>query len=1125
MQENLDYVFFLYGLSFFLLAVISFRFWREKIKTPLRWEWLALFGFLHGANEWLDMVALSYSFNFLAKVIVLAIMAGSFFCLFEFGRRSCLNAKGYPFAGTWIYVPLLLLCIVCGVHGFLGWNVGFRYSFGLFGGLLASFAFFRRSSNTPFHHKGYLRLGAFFFFCYAFASGFIVPRVDFFPASVVNQDAFFQLTGVVIQAVRGFFAVLIAISCSLIFLNLKFSWSSEGTRTHIKEIFAGQAVILIFFVVFGWFFVQQTSKERIDSQKSYLLKQARSLSKAINIEHIIALKGTEDDVLLPQYVRIWEQLKKIVEVFPEYRFAYLMSKRDSQLIFLIDSEPSGSPDRSMPGDVYNGATVDFQNAFERKEESFTGPDTDEWGTWVTSAVPILDPSDGKLLAMFCLDRNAVDWTSSFFKDRLKGIGLVLVLSIFVLLGFFIFGRERPLGKKFFYAETFYVAGFCLLVTMCTFIFVFSKKEEDLFDKFQQVAINATQVFYAELNGIRVDIDHLSKFFAASREVSREEFHIFVSGLVHDYIGRQAFAWLPRVRLDEVALYEERAREEGIKDFFIFEKSRAGEKMRVRERPEYFPVYYLEPSFDNPAALGFDANSELVRHDALMRAQQSGLRCTTSLVDFIVSQKERKSGFLVYQPVYEDQAALTDRPSSSKILKGFVMAVIRPQSILETGLFNGPRGKKQLARITVIDLNYFFGAKVIASYPDASDVGQDKIKKLLARRSGELKEIALISFFDNSYAIVAVPLKSFFDEYPERLPWVVLWGGLFVTVVLSALAFVLQDARKHAERIVLERTVELVESEERFRSLFDNMGDGVAIYRSVDNGNDFVFVDLNRTGQRLSKISREAVFDKRITDIFPGVRNIGLLGALTRVWQTGIPEICPESLYKDGRIEQWVENFVCKLPSGLVAAIYTDVTGLKRSEQALTDAHEEMKSVLDAATRVSIISTDPSGIIRTFNKGAANILGYREDEVVGKQVYSFLHLESEIAIYDKELSREFGYPVSGFDTFAVRVKHGQREERDWTYVKKDGGLLTVNLVVTAIKDAAGVITGFVGIATDITERKQSEERLKESLADLQKFHAATINRESRVIELKKEINALSVKLGQEPPYDLSFLDES
>jgi PAS domain-containing protein len=81
-------------------------------------------------------------------------------------------------------------------------------------------------------------------------------------------------------------------------------------------------------------------------------------------------------------------------------------------------------------------------------------------------------------------------------------------------------------------------------------------------------------------------------------------------------------------------------------------------------------------------------------------------------------------------------------------------------------------------------------------------------------------------------------------------------------------------------------------------LFDNMGDGVAVYRAVDNGRDFVFVDINKPGQSLSRVSLDEAVGRRITEVFPDVERIGLLDALRRVWQTGRPEHLPLILYKD-----------------------------------------------------------------------------------------------------------------------------------------------------------------------------------------------------------------------------------
>ena len=223
MKENLDYILFVYGLSFFVLSTIAFRLWREKLKTSLQWQWLALFGLLHGMSKWLGMLAMSASFYFSLRIFTLIMMAVSFCCLFEFGRRSCRDDKGHSLVGIWMYAPLILLCSVCGLHGLTGWNIGFRYSFGLFGGLLAGLAFFLRAKDTPFDHKEWLRMGAVGFFLYAIASGFVVPRLDFFPASIVNDDAFLRLTGVVVQVIRALCAGLIAFFCFLIFINLRIS--------------------------------------------------------------------------------------------------------------------------------------------------------------------------------------------------------------------------------------------------------------------------------------------------------------------------------------------------------------------------------------------------------------------------------------------------------------------------------------------------------------------------------------------------------------------------------------------------------------------------------------------------------------------------------------------------------------------------------------------------------------------------------------------------------------------------------------------------------------------------------------------------------------------------------------
>ncbi len=145
----------------------------------------------------------------------------------------------------------------------------------------------------------------------------------------------------------------------------------------------------------------------------------------------------------------------------------------------------------------------------------------------------------------------------------------------------------------------------------------------------------------------------------------------------------------------------------------------------------------------------------------------------------------------------------------------------------------------------------------------------------------------------------------------------------------------------------------------------------------------------------------------------------------------------------------------------------------------------LQAVMEAATQVSIIAGNPEGIITFFNVGAERMLGYASDEVVGKQRPNIIHLESEVVARGIELSRETGKIVEGFDVFVEHARQGRHEEREWTYVRKDGTHLTVNLVVTASRDLTGQIIGYLGIAMDITARKNAENELRRQALELQK----------------------------------------
>jgi PAS domain S-box-containing protein len=143
------------------------------------------------------------------------------------------------------------------------------------------------------------------------------------------------------------------------------------------------------------------------------------------------------------------------------------------------------------------------------------------------------------------------------------------------------------------------------------------------------------------------------------------------------------------------------------------------------------------------------------------------------------------------------------------------------------------------------------------------------------------------------------------------------------------------------------------------------------------------------------------------------------------------------------------------------------------------AKELNQAILDSAN-FTIISTRPDGVIQRFNATAERWLGYRAEEVVDKQTPMIIHDRSEVEARAKALSEELGEPIEpGFEVFVAKARRGIVEELEWTYVRKNGERFPVLLSITPLHDQEGLLVGFLGIGSDISERKEVELALVES----------------------------------------------
>ncbi|MDP4262844.1 MAG: PAS domain S-box protein [Bacteroidota bacterium] len=139
-----------------------------------------------------------------------------------------------------------------------------------------------------------------------------------------------------------------------------------------------------------------------------------------------------------------------------------------------------------------------------------------------------------------------------------------------------------------------------------------------------------------------------------------------------------------------------------------------------------------------------------------------------------------------------------------------------------------------------------------------------------------------------------------------------------------------------------------------------------------------------------------------------------------------------------------------------------------------------KAILDNAGAM-IIVTDEKGIIKLFNPEASHNTGYSKSEVIDRHSVLLFHDKKEIAGRRKELENKYG--ITTGDDFTVLVEKARRNihnEVQYTCLRKDGTSFPVSLTITALRNNEGEVTGFMGIAIDISERKKAEENLREAL---------------------------------------------
>ncbi|MBF0456953.1 MAG: PAS domain S-box protein [Nitrospirae bacterium] len=227
--DNMDIVFFVYGLSFIVMGLAIAL--QPKEGSAFRWTgtlWLlAGFGLLHGGNEWLDMWVIIKGTNTTLDFIRWCCLAGSYVFLFEFGRRivrvsvvdspSC-QVMAAKYMGWWLTAgavgTVLFIAIISAPK--LD-SAAARYIMGFMGSFMTAYGFYSyyrcdKKMLSRINVKKYFFITSAAFFIYSILGGLVVNRVDFFPADILNTDSFLKVVGIPVQVFRAGIAAVLAFS-------------------------------------------------------------------------------------------------------------------------------------------------------------------------------------------------------------------------------------------------------------------------------------------------------------------------------------------------------------------------------------------------------------------------------------------------------------------------------------------------------------------------------------------------------------------------------------------------------------------------------------------------------------------------------------------------------------------------------------------------------------------------------------------------------------------------------------------------------------------------------------------------------------------------------------------------
>ena len=552
-------------------------------------------------------------------------------------------------------------------------------------------------------------------------------------------------------------------------------------------------------------------------------------------------------------------------------------------------------------------------------------------------------------------------------------------------------------------------------------------------------------------------------FNASDMVTREKWHIFTQTLkVEKQLpGIQGFGFSLLIPRAELTRHIQEIRSEGFPDYNVWPSD---------DREIYSSIIYLEPfSNRNLWAFGYDMFSEPVRREVMERARDTNSAALSGKVVLVQeSNEEIQAGTLMFVPVYRKGMPTDSVEQRRAAIYGWVGSPYRMNDLIQGILGGRNLEQEHQLHLQIFDDVQCTSQSLLYESPPVRD-------KKLQHKERFIREIP-VDFNGHRWTLRFTQSYGGFFTAEFTKAWLVMVTGTLIALLLYTLIRVMLNTGIEARRLAQMLTVDLRESEEKFRVLIENSFDiiftinseGILIFTSPAWERHFGCPVSDVTGISFVQFVHPE-------DVAPCAKY------LKRVLSTGKRETSPAFRVKHAN-DKWywcVANgtaYVSPKGEHLYIGVGHDIGSAlmrKKAEEVLLESERRLSFLLNSTPAVIYTCHASGDFGATFvSDNVQSQLGYPASEFIKNPAFWSNHIHPE----DKERI---------FAELSHLFEQGRHEhEHEYRFRLPDGTYRWMQDQVKLLRDATGQPTQMIGYWTDITKRKQAEEALRNHQAKIE-----------------------------------------